>query len=735
MVTIETMSSSKQPSKGFSRKLLILAIVLTAAATLLLLLLPYGIRYGAIRTLSSAGAKEVTLDDVDFNPFTGRLLLHGLTIKKEGKRPLFLPKGDLTFDWRPLFHKEIRCRELTLKDSELLLEEKEDGRIVVGGIPASPEKTVEEKTEGAPWTFTLNRLHLSGIRLHLQTPQAKAVLLIDEGDLTELSSGDPAKVAHLKLKGHLNDSPMKLSAILSPFSTRPNYAGKVALKKFNLTALAPFLPDEWETEGQLTFDLDFKAEPSASPPFTIQGKAAAEGLRVVDHRREISLLAARNLLLEGIEIAGRENTAIDEIQGEGVEIGSKEGSRPLTRVEKITVRSAHYAVPRIFRMSSAELQGLDTVLHRNIKGKFREIEETFPTAEARPLDEEATENIIGIDKIEITKSSITFHDDAVSPPYHVVLHIEEFDLSNMESEKNDQPSPLSLQGKVGKYTTLQLRGNLYPFVGKTTLDLEGKVKGLDLPPLSSYTGENLGYNLVSGQLDGDFKIETARGKINGEGKLTLNNLEVSPKNEKKMEKLAAQLTMPLDAALAMLRDKEKNIRLTLPVSGAMDDPKFDLSDVINQALGKALKTSAVSFLKYTLQPYGAILTVAQLAGKTVTAVRLDPVSFPPGSAELDPGANPYLDRVATLMEERPEIRLKLCGKATPTDRTTEDGSTTKEPPVDNNDSDLLTLARNRASAIKDFLVTRKGIAPERLFICKPEVDNTTDAAHQVEILI
>lgn len=736
MVTIVDMSSSKHPPGGKSpRKVLLLFIVIPTVAVLLLTLLPYGIRYGVVRALSSAGAKNVALDDVDFNFFTGQLVLHGLTVEDTDTKSLSLPEGVLTLDWRPLFRKEIRFSELTLKDTELLLEQTEDGRIVVGGISAGAEGSERQKTAGKPWTFTLNRFHLSRVRVRLKTPKLKAVFHIDEANLTGLSNHDPGQPVHLNLKGRLNDSAVNLQADLFPFLARPIYTGKISLTDFDLAGLRPLLPEQWGTEGRLTFDLDFRTNPSGSPPFSIQGKAAAKELRVVDHGRKIFLVTAKSLHLQGIEIEGRQRAAFDEIRGAGVEILSRAGSRPLTRIENMTVRSVRYGAPRVFRMASAKLKGLDTILHRDGEGKFREIEEIFPATETGASAEEGKKTTVEIGRIGITNSSITIQDDAVTPPFHTVLHLNAFSLSNIESEKSNQPSPLNLQGTVGKYTSLKLRGSLYPFAGKTTFELEGNVKGLDLPPLSSYTGKSLGYNLVSGQLDCDFNIKTAKGKIDGEGRLTLNNLEVSPKNEKKMKVLAAQLTMPLDAALAMLRDKKKNIRLTLPVSGQLDDPKFDLSDAINQALGKALKTSAVSFLKYTLQPYGAILTVAQLAGKTITAVRLDPIAFPPGSAELGPGADPYLDRVAALMKERPEVRVKLCGKATPADPPKEGEKSLSGDPSNGANTHLLELARKRASVIKDFLVTRKKIAPERLFICNPEINSDPGDPPRVELLI
>jgi uncharacterized protein involved in outer membrane biogenesis len=739
--TIPEDSPKTTSSRGHTRflKLSYLFVTIGLLVILFLIALPYGIRYGIIRGLTLPEVKKVLLRDVDFNPFTGQLILHDLKIERTKDVPLTLPEGRITLGWQSLFHREIHIEEVTLRDTELLLQQKKDGQIVVGGITAGTEGKEQKEAEGKPWSFTLDRLDLFRDRFLVQTPQATVVLQVKEGRLSELSNHTPEKAAHLILKGDLNNSPLEFHATLLPFLAHPVYSGKAVLKAFDITALNPFLPDKWETDGQVTVDLDFKAEPSASPLYILRGNATVKKLRLIDRSRKLSLLASQSLQVEGIDISGAEEATLGEIRGEGLKIADTgdKGEPPLTEIDRMVLRTASYHAPGSFRLDSATLEGLRVTLHRNRKGAFQSIEDLIPPKQAKPSEEKASEGVVDIGRIGISNGRVTFQDDSVSPSYHTELHINAFDLSNIQSEKADQPSPLSLDGKIGKYTHLKVQGNLYPFAGKTTFNLKGTLKGLDLPPLSSYTGESLGYNLVSGQLTSDFAVKVAAGKINGKGELSLNNLEVSPQDTEKMKELAAQLTMPLDAALAMLRDKNQNIRLTLPVSGNINDPKFDISDAVNQALGKALKTTAVSFLKYTLQPYGAILTVAQLAGKAVTAVRLDPVVFPPGSSELNPGTEPYLDRVATLMKERPEIRIKLCGKATPADRITEEEKGAEgTPPADKDiDAALLELARKRSSVIKDFLVSRKQIKPERLFICNPEIDTDEKASSRVELLI
>jgi hypothetical protein len=70
--------------------------------------------------------------------------------------------------------------------------------------------------------------------------------------------------------------------------------------------------------------------------------------------------------------------------------------------------------------------------------------------------------------------------------------------------------------------------------------------------------------------------------------------------------------MSLDSALKLLRDDQNNVKLNIPISGDIRDPKFSVADAVNKVLAQTLQTSALSYLKFMLGPYGIGLSVADL---------------------------------------------------------------------------------------------------------------------------
>ncbi len=328
----------------------------------------------------------------------------------------------------------------------------------------------------------------------------------------------------------------------------------------------------------------------------------------------------------------------------------------------------------------------------------------------------------------------------MTPPFSLSLQTERFEIGTLDSARPQQPTPVQLAGRLGQHGRLAIHGSIRPFAAVPGFDVQADVGALELYPLSSYTAPALGFRLRSGTLDAKAKITTRQGKLDGLMKLTIRELDLSSLNNQQAAKLTGLLDMPLDLALNVLRDDHNTIRLQLPVSGDPAAPDFDLSDALNQALAVGLKQGAMSYLSMMLQPYGTIISVAKFAGEQITRLRLDPVVFSPGRAQLTAQAADYLDHVAGVLTARSKVALKLCGVAVAADRKAlpaDSGEPVKEasPPPATPAQRLQQLALRRAEAVKHYLVTKHSIDAARLAACLPEIDDHEKARPRVELLI
>jgi len=424
----------------------------------------------------------------------------------------------------------------------------------------------------------------------------------------------------------------------------------------------------------------------------------------------------------------------------------------------ITVDSIQVTEGNQVAIGLLEWRDVTSLIDRDPDGVWRPVRivDTLPFANqdseakqpaAATADEPAGRVMVG--EIRVTgDSAIVLNDQTVKPPFNMRLTITEVLLKNIDNGQPDQDSPVSLKGRISKHSHISVAGTMQPFAERPTLDLKNHVDGISLPQLSPYTVATLGYALESGQLEADSTLKINQGKIDSQNKLVIRGLELSGVDNESRKKMDSQLTVSLDTALDMLRDKNNTIKLDLPISGDIDSPDFGIGDVINTAVSKAITQGSMTYLKLALQPYGALITLAEMAGEAATKVRLQPVSFEAGQAAPSGESDSYLEKVAGILKERPEINIKVCGLAVEADRVIlaggavsreTDGKTAGSAkgvkPV--TDRQLLDLAKQRAAYVKDRLVTKYAVTTSRLVACKAHIDDAEGEGNvpRVDLLI
>ncbi|HEM46843.1 MAG TPA: DUF748 domain-containing protein [Alphaproteobacteria bacterium] len=452
--------------------------------------------------------------------------------------------------------------------------------------------------------------------------------------------------------------------------------------------------------------------------YEITGALELREPRVTTTRGDLLLAASDALRLDGIDAKGTYRLAADELVLERWRLLARgEGDTPAV-AHGATARARPIAVDdlRHVRTGTIELQEVDALLRRQADGGWYLLDQARALL---PGDVRTAEPAGGlrVDRLEVSAGSVlTVEDQSVSPAYSSSLQIERLLVEELDRSQPHRASPFVLDARLDRHTPLRVKGELMPFAATADAVMDVRIDALELSPLSPYAVAALGYRIDSGQLDGTMGLKIIERQLRGEADVRLRNLKVDAVREQDAAQLEKELEMPLEAALAMLRDKRGDVRLQVPIRGDLDNPQFRLTKVIREGLANTMRGTIVTTLKLTLQPFGAIVMATELAQEVAGAVRLEPVDFVAGSAHLSPVARQYMDRLAALLGERPGMRIRICGIATPADRQGlgQGGTVTEDA--------LLELARQRAEGIKDALAREHGVAPERLFLCSPRMD-------------
>ena len=496
----------------------------------------------------------------------------------------------------------------------------------------------------------------------------------------------------------------------------------------------------------------------------------------------VNLLNAKSVALQAIKVKGIDDVGVSDVTFDGLDLvtaakaeKSSSATKPLFSTQKLTIQNIQLTKSKDLSIAAVKLKDLTASLHRNKEGQLSAIsrleairkdlfssdpkKQTAAKDQAKPKTASKKEpNGFGfrIGQLEITGDNLVrFEDESVSPAFSIDLNILEAGVSDLDS-RQQQPASVKLEISDTEDARISLNGSIQPFAERLSLDWVGKIESFNLPLLSPYVIQNTGYSFISGEMQADIPLKINQNNLNGAINLTLYNPKVKSvktPDPQKEEKGKIQLGMPLDSALKLLRDKQNNVKLNIPISGDISDPKFSVADSVNKVLAQTLQTSALSYLKFMLGPYGIGISLAEMAVEHASKIRLNPILFEPGSADLDEAAIDYLKRVGVILKEHPEAQVVVCGVATESDRAALSGSPSaqtvesdkggknktrpqKEPAASaSTDAALVALAKNRTKRIEDQLVNVHAITVKRIIKCKSEIDKSADAKPRVDLAI
>lgn len=325
------------------------------------------------------------------------------------------------------------------------------------------------------------------------------------------------------------------------------------------------------------------------------------------------------------------------------------------------------------------------------------------------------------------KSSIYIKDNSISPALQRSLDIDTLSLRNLNTQKKDQATVLALKARNGKYATLTSDITIWPLADKLTLKSDVVIREAELPPYSSYIASVLGYQIDSGQLDLDLKLNADNGVLNGNSHIVLREFDLGGRKESSSAIKAG--AVPLNIAVGILKDRDNNIDLDIPLSGDIEKPEFGWQDFLLLPVRKALYSASSTYLMQTFIPYANVISIAQFAGDQLLKIRVEPLIFDAEDDELNDSQDAFLKQLVALMKDKKDSQLKACGVASYLDLGLE------KPPV-SIDSDTReaasNLAQKRADHLKDYLV-KEGISSSRVFLCTPEVDLSKSSKPRVEL--
>lgn len=325
---------------------------------------------------------------------------------------------------------------------------------------------------------------------------------------------------------------------------------------------------------------------------------------------------------------------------------------------------------------------------------------------------------------------IRVNDESVSPVFSQTLTIETLKAGPFDSQQATLQSPFEMLVVDSDYLKVDAHGYISPFAEKLNAEVNAKVAELNLPSVSPYVKDGLGFEMKSGQLDVNIELAVTNDEIDGNTNLYMRGIEMSNADDPEQGLVGQGKAMPLNAALGVLKDDNGNIDLDVPMRGNLADPSFGVESFLALVLKKAAMSQAQDYLMTTFVPYASVVSIALSGADYLLKVRFEPLVFETTQSELPASSEQFLSELTLLMQDKPEIQIKTCAQVTYADLgiVASDDTSLNEAQT----SQMKTLGDARQAKLKRYLVD-KGLASNRILYCASALDSASDAQPRIEL--
>lgn len=479
------------------------------------------------------------------------------------------------------------------------------------------KKTASHKKNGPavkPWRISLNKAALSNAALSFTDDSLKhpATMTADKISLILSDLASVSQKARLLFSMRLNKSGRLRgsgSVALKPLALALNFT----VGKLGLTPMQPYLNKRLNliiTSGELNIKGHLSLIQSGD-----KTPAAFTGAWNISNFATIDPTHGNNLIKwSALDLAG-----------------FKYRSEPAAlNVKTITIKN-------LFSRIEREPDGRLNFSSLLVKNRGKPAKAGAPAAELPALK---------IDRVVLNKAALEFFDLNIKPSYNAVIDDISGTINGLSSDQNSLAG-VKISGRVNQHSPMNISGRINPFRKPFYINLNLDFHDIDLSQASPYTAKNIGYTTQKGKLTLNLHYLIKNRKIEADNKIFLDQFTLGRKVDS-----PDAVNLPIRLALALLRNRQGEITLNIPVEGNLNDPEFSVSGVVAKVIFNIITKAVTS-------PF------ALLGALIPNGEDLKYISFSPGSAKLSAIADKKLTEIAKVLYERPGLRMDVVGMAAP----------------------------------------------------------------------
>ncbi|MBE0593534.1 MAG: DUF748 domain-containing protein, partial [Gemmatimonadales bacterium] len=224
---------------------------------------------------------------------------------------------------------------------------------------------------------------------------------------------------------------------------------------------------------------------------------------------------------------------------------------------------------------------------------------------------------VGIERLRLVDGDVDFADLSLALPFGTRVHELKGELAGLSNDPGSAAT-IALDGKVDEFGSAKVGGEINLFAPAEHTDAKVEFRNVEMTNLTPYSATFAGRHIASGKLSLDLQYRIEQQQLQGDNRIVMEQLTLG-------EKVDAEGApdLPLDLAVAILKDSQGRIDLGLPVAGSLEDPQFSFGGLI----GKALLGLVTRIVTAPFRALGALFGGGE-------GVDMSQIAFDAGGAEL-----------------------------------------------------------------------------------------------------
>ncbi|MGA2464233.1 MAG: DUF748 domain-containing protein [Thermodesulfobacteriota bacterium] len=567
--------------------------------------------------------------------------LNALRLKKaeENEEFLKIPNFSIKETDLDLRKREIKVGGFSTQKGELLVKRFKNGDMNVLKLTTPPpsvskEAPKEDKSKDAekPWLILLKNLSVDNytIRVEDQTVSGPVIISAENlkvrGESISTAKNTKGKLSLsllLNQKGTISTTGM---IGIDPFTADL----KMDLKGIEIGPLQSYFTDKIKitvTEGTISTAGNFSLGTTDKKELkaAYRGEASLSNFSSIDKLNAEDFLKWESLSLSGLNV----------------------GYNPLSiDIKGISLTNFYSRVI----MNPGGTLNLQEIIE---KGELKQETTQPPVTQGKtppPTQEKATPSQkekestkdIEIGTVTLQGGTIDFSDRSVKPDYSAKLTEIGGRISGLSSKETTM-ADVELRGKLDDYAPLEITGKINPLKEDLYVDIKARFKDMELSPTTPYAAKYVGYTVEKGKLSFELKYLIVKKKLESQNYIFLDQLTLGEKVES-----PHATKLPVKLAIALLRDRNGEVKLDIPVTGSLDDPKFSVWGIILKIIVNLLAKAATS-------PF-ALLGAVFGGGEELSYLEFDD-----GIATIAETNIKKIDTLVKALSDRPALKLDIEG--------------------------------------------------------------------------